>query len=114
MNNYLFTKKQAKEYEIAGGTCFLYPDSPTGRLSAALVNQDGRYPEKGYRQNEFCTEAMFIIEGAFTATINGVAHELGLHDVLYVAPKTPYSIEGKGTTFVFIEPKWDSAQNTQV
>jgi mannose-6-phosphate isomerase-like protein (cupin superfamily) len=94
--------------------CYLYPDSPTNRLSSAYVEQDGRYPEQGYRQNEYCTEAMFIIDGEFSATVGGVEHVLRAGDVLYVVPKTPYSIEGKGKTFVFIEPKWNADQNTQV
>jgi mannose-6-phosphate isomerase-like protein (cupin superfamily) len=114
MNKYLFTKKEAKQYDIPGGVCYLYPDSPTERLSAAYVEQDGRYPEEGYRQNQYCTEAMFIIDGTFTATLNGVVHEVNAGDVLYVQPKTPYSIEGKGKTFVFIEPKWNPEQNTPV
>ncbi|OGY37370.1 MAG: hypothetical protein A3E36_03005 [Candidatus Andersenbacteria bacterium RIFCSPHIGHO2_12_FULL_45_11b] len=114
MNNYLFTRNQAKKYDIAGGVCYLYPDSPTERLSAAYVEQSGRYPEEGYRQNEYCTEAMFIIDGVFTASVGGEIHRLESGDVLYVQPKTPYSIEGAGKTFVFIEPKWNSDQNTQV
>ncbi len=114
MNDYLFTKKQAKKYDIPGGLCYLYPDSPTNRLSAAYVEQDGRYPERGFRQNEYCTEAMFIIEGIFTANVGNKKHALTAGDVLYVKPKTPYSIEGKGKTFVFIEPKWNPEQNTQV
>lgn len=114
MNNYLFTKDEAKKYDIPGGVCYLYPDSPTNRLSAAYVEQDGRYPIEGYRKNEYCTEAMFIIDGVFSATVNSVIHELQAGDVLYVQPKTAYSIEGKGRTFVFIEPKWNPEQNISV
>ncbi|MEK7500297.1 MAG: hypothetical protein AAB649_06905 [Patescibacteria group bacterium] len=114
MNNYLFTKNQAKKYSIPGGVCYLYPDSPTNRLSSAYVEQDGRYPLEGRKQNKYCTEGMFIIDGDFIANVNGVIHELHAGDVLYVQPKTPYSIEGKGKTFVFIEPKWNPEQNTPV
>ncbi|MCE9643152.1 MAG: cupin domain-containing protein [Candidatus Andersenbacteria bacterium] len=114
MNNYLFKQNQAKKYDIAGGVCYLYPDSPTDRLSCAYVEQDGRYPEQGSRQNEYCTEAMFIIDGEFSANVGGKEQKLEAGDVLYVQPRTPYSIEGKGKTFVFIEPKWNSEQNTQV
>ena len=107
-----FTQRDAKEYVIPGGTCFLYPDCPTGRLSCAYVVQDGRYPETGFRKNSICTEAMFIIEGSFSMTIAGETRVLHPKDVVYVPVGVPYSIEGKGTTLVFIEPKWDSAQNT--
>lgn len=107
----LFSQSDAKKYDIPGGTCYLYPDCPTGRLSCAYVLQDGRYPEEGFRKNSVCTEAMFIIDGRFTMTIDGETRELGPKDVVYVPVGAAYSIEGKGTTFVFIEPKWDSAQN---
>ncbi len=108
----LFTKADAKKYDIPGGTCYLYPDCPTGRLSCAYVLQEGRYPETGFRKNSVCTEAMFIIDGQFTMTIEGQTRELGPKDVVYVPVGAAYSIEGNGTTLVFIEPKWDSAQNT--
>lgn len=111
MNQLIFTKDDAKQYDIPGGVCWLYPDSPTGRLSAALVHQDGRYPETGYRYNEMCTEAFFIISGKFTITIAGKAHVLPPNSVVYIPPRTPYAVEGTGDSFVFIEPKWNSGQN---
>ncbi|MBI3256062.1 MAG: hypothetical protein HYZ63_03775 [Candidatus Andersenbacteria bacterium] len=109
-----FNLNSAKKYAIPGGVCYLYPDSPTGRLSCALVGQDGRYPEKGYRQNSTCTEALFVLEGSFTVTLNKKIHRLEKETILYIPPHTPYAVSGKGKVFVFIEPKWDSAQNTAV
>ncbi len=113
MSESVFQKSDAKKYAIPGGDCYLYPDSPTGRLSCAYVVQDGRYPEQGRKVNKVCTEAMFIIDGEYTMDLGGEILKLKAHDVVYVTPGTPYSIEGKGTSFVFIEPKWDSTQNVQ-
>lgn len=104
----------AKEYPIPGGTCHLYPDCPTGRLSCALVEQKGRYPEKGYKVNEKCTEAIFVMEGVFTVTLGDQTHKVSKHDVVYIVPGTKYSLDGEGKAFVFIEPKWDGKQNTPV
>ncbi len=112
MNKFVFSKSDATKYSIDGGKCYLYPHSSTGRLSAALVEQEGRYPSDGYRQNVVCTEAIFIVQGDFIITLNGKINKLKPHDVVYIVPGTPYAIEGKGTVFVFIEPKWDSTQNT--
>ncbi len=106
-----FTQADAKKYEIPGGDCYLYPDCPTGRLSCALVLQKGRYPETGFRKNSICTEAMFVIEGEFTLTVANETVKLKQHDVVYIPLDTPYTIEGEGKTLVFIEPKWDGAQN---
>ncbi len=109
-----YSLTDAKQYDIPGGHCYLYPDSPTGRLSCALVEQDGRYPTAGFRQNAVCTEALFVIDGDFQVIMDNKAHPLKSRDMVYIPPHTPYAVEGKGTVFVFIEPKWDSAQNTAV
>lgn len=111
MTKLVFNLDDAKHYTIDGGECYLYPDSPTGRLSAAYVEQDGRYPLQGYRYNEVCTEAFFVISGKLKLTLNKKTYTLKPRDVVYVPPNTKYSVEGKGKSFVFIEPKWDSAQN---
>lgn len=104
----------AHKYPIPGGTCYLYPDSPTGRLSCAFVQQKGRYPEKGRKVNATCTEALFILKGKFTVTLGDTTQEVTEKDVVYIVPGTPYSLEGEGDAFVFIEPKWDGKQNTAV
>lgn len=103
----------AKEYPIPGGTCRLYEDCPTGRLSCAVIEQDGRYPEQGFRVNATCTEAVYVIDGDFEVTLGNSYATLGAGDVAYIVPGTRYAIDGKGKAFVFIEPRWDKAQNTQ-
>ncbi|MEX0649755.1 MAG: cupin domain-containing protein [Candidatus Andersenbacteria bacterium] len=112
MNKHIFKQSDARSYDLEGGHCYLYPDSPTEKLSCALVEQDGRYPTEGYKQNSICTEAFFVIDGSLKITVNGEVHQMNKHDVAYIPPKTPYAVEGKGTVFIFIEPKWDSTQNT--
>jgi mannose-6-phosphate isomerase-like protein (cupin superfamily) len=109
-----YSLTDTKQYDIPGGRCYLYPDSPTGRLSCALVEQAGRYPSTGFRQNAVCTEALFIIDGNFQVTVNGRVNALKPRDIVYIPPHTPYAVDGKGTVFVFIEPKWNSDQNTAV
>lgn len=101
----------ATQYDIPGGRCYLYPDSPTGRLSCAFVEQNGRYPAKGFRENLVCTEAFFVIEGEMRVTIKGHVFVMKPQDVIYIPPLTPYAVEGVGKTFVFIEPQWSGAQN---
>jgi mannose-6-phosphate isomerase-like protein (cupin superfamily) len=101
----------AKTYDIPGGRCTLYDDCPTRRLSVATIVQDGRYPEAGQRINERCTEAILVLEGELTVTLDEKAVVLKAGDVVYITPKTPYSVEGKAKAVVMIEPKWDKAQN---
>jgi len=110
--SYIARKETAREYDIPGGSrCVLYQDSPVGNLSCAYVEMDGRYPEKGFRKNTTCTEATFVIEGALTFIVGGESILLGEGEVLYLPLNTPYAVEGKGKSFVFINPKWDPDQN---
>lgn len=102
----------AKTYDIPGGKCTLYADCPTGRLSVATIAQDGRYPETGQRINATCTEAILVLEGELTVTLDKKPVTLKPGDLVYITPKTPYSVEGKGKAVVMIEPKWDKTQNT--
>lgn len=104
----------AKTYDIPGGVCRLYPDSPTGRLSCAAVESTGRYPETGRKMNRTCTEAIYVIEGELSLSLGEEKKTLSKGDVAYIAPGTPYSIEGKAKVFVFIEPKWDKTQSVAV
>lgn len=100
-----------KKYDIDGGVCYLYPDATQGALSCAYVIQDGRYPIEHFKMNKECTEAFFIIDGKYELTLGNETRTLKAKDVVYVPLHTPYAIEGKGTSFVFITPKWNSAQN---
>ncbi|MBP9750262.1 MAG: cupin domain-containing protein [Candidatus Peribacteraceae bacterium] len=102
----------AKVYDIPGGKCTLYDSCPTNRLSVATIVQDGRYPEEGQRVNARCTEAILVLEGELTVTLDEKPVILKPGDLVYITPKTPYSVEGKGKAVVMIEPKWDKTQNT--
>lgn len=107
-------KREAQSYPIPGGQVTLYPDCPTNRLSVAMIDQDGRYPEIGKKVNAHCTEAILVLEGNLTITLGSTEHQLGSGDLVYITPGTPYSVSGKGRAAVFIEPKWDKNQNTAV
>ncbi len=112
---YVARKKDAKVYDIPGGSvCTLYADSPVGNLSCAYVETDGRYPAEGSRKNIVCTEATFVIEGSMEFTLGDEKFLLEAGDVIYVPVNVPYTVVGKGRSLVFINPKWDSAQNVAV
>lgn len=98
-------------YDIDGGVCYLYPDAEHAELSSAFVLQDGRYPVENFKMNKECTEAFFIIDGEYTLTLGHETRTLKAHDVVYVPLNTPYAIEGKGKSFVYITPKWKGEQN---
>jgi mannose-6-phosphate isomerase-like protein (cupin superfamily) len=105
------TDASVKKYDIDGGICYLYPDAPNAPLSAAYVIQDGRYPTENFKMNKKCTEAFFIIDGEYTLTLGHETRTLKAQDVVYIPVNTPYAMEGKGTSFVYITPQWESSQN---
>jgi len=108
----LIHQKDAQSFTIPGGTQgYLYPPSPQGNQSIAVVETDGRYPKKGYSINDVCTETLYMLEGEFTLTHNDDTIILKTGDVFMILPNNKYSISGKGKACVFISPSWESNQN---
>ena len=105
------TDASVKKYDIDGGICYLYPDAENAPLSAAYVIQNGRYPTENFKMNKKCTEAFFIIDGTYLLTLGYKTRTLKAQDVVYIPVNTPYAMEGEGTSFVYITPKWESNQN---
>lgn len=109
----MFVKKEsAQKFTISGGTKgVIYPSSPKGDQTIAVVEMDGVYPEKGYSLNDFCTETILMIEGKFEIEANGQVYNLKEGDALMIFPGTKYKIAGQGKAADFISPAWDKSQN---
>ncbi len=104
--------QDAQAFTIPGGTKgVLYPPSPKGDQSFAVVELDGRYPEAGYSINDICTETLYIIEGHLVLQANGDEYILEPGDLFMILPQTKYCLAGKGKAGVVISPSWDSNQN---
>ena len=109
----MFVKKEmAESFSIPGGTKgAIYPSSPKGDQTIAVVEMDGIYPEKGYSFNDFCTETIFMLEGKFELEADGKKYQLEKGDLFMILPGTKYRISGKGKSIDFISPAWDKSQN---
>lgn len=120
----LFRVHDAIPFTIPGGTNgLLYPPSPKGDQSVAVVELDGVYPEKGWSVNDICTETLYMMEGKLTLFIReGLdpslrrddkeeEYTLTPGDLFMILPGNKYRLSGKGTSCVFITPSWDSNQN---
>lgn len=109
----MFVKKEAaQEFSIPGGTRGrIYPSSPKGDQTIAMVEMDGVYPERGYSRNDFCTETIFMLEGFFELEADGKKYHLEAGDLFMVLPGMQYRISGKGRSIDFISPAWDKSQN---
>lgn len=97
----------------------LYPPSPKGDQSVAVVQLDGVYPEKGWSVNDICTETLYVMEGKLTLFIReGLdgddkekEYALVPGDLFMILPGNKYRLSGKGKSCDFITPSWDSSQN---
>lgn len=125
----LFHSSDAQTFTIPGGTSgLLYPPSPKGDQSVAVVELDGIYPEKGWSVNDICTETLYVLEGELKLIVqkepdprvprlredgNDKEEEYALvsGDLFMILPGNKYRLSGKGTSCVFITPSWDSSQN---
>lgn len=107
-------KATKKSYSIPGGVCTVFSPDRNSVQSIAVVEQDGRYPEKGFSINSKCTETIFVLKGKFKVTYGDKKFILKSEDVFYIEPGYKYSISGKGVNLVAVTPAWDKSQNTIV
>jgi mannose-6-phosphate isomerase-like protein (cupin superfamily) len=109
----MFVKKElAQSFSIQGGTNgAIYPSSPKGDQTIAVVEMDGVYPSDGYSVNDFCTETIFMLEGKFELEAEGKKYQLESGDLFMILPGVKYRIVGKGKSMDFISPAWDKSQN---
>ena len=108
-----YQKKDVEKFIIPGGTKgFIYPSSPKGDQTIALIEANGVYPEKGYSINDYCTETIILISGCLEIAVNENKFVLkNQGDILRILPNSKYSVKGKGMAIVSISPNWDSKQN---
>lgn len=110
-----YKKEQATKFSIPGGTNgLLFPSSPKGDQTVAVVEMDGIYPATGYSLNDFCTETIYLTEGLLEAEVGGQQYTLRPGDLLVILPGNKYRITGQGKSVDLITPAWDKAQNHMV
>ena len=107
-----YKNSQAVKFSIPGGTNgLIFPSSPKGDQTMAVVEMDGVYPETGYSLNDFCTETIYLLEGSLLAEVGGQEYNLTPGDLLVILPGNRYRITGRGKSVDLITPAWDKAQN---
>ncbi len=108
----LIKKEEAKDFQIPGKTDgILYPSSPKGDQTIAVVQMKGVYPQKGWSLNDVSTETIFLLEGRFTIETKEKKYELFPEDMFLVFPNTKYRIRGEGKAIVLITPSWETNKN---
>lgn len=107
-------KTETKETQV-GNTMivFEYPVMDHA-LHGAVVEFNGRYPEKGRVVNEICYEVGYVIKGSGKLIIEGNEIEFREGDQLLIKPGQRYYWEANATMFIPCTPAWSPEQHKEV
>ncbi|UMX47411.1 MAG: cupin domain-containing protein [Candidatus Nealsonbacteria bacterium DGGOD1a] len=79
-------------------------------INIAIIELNGRYPEKGFAINEVSKELAYIIKGSGKVVISSKEIEVGEGDLVFVEPQEKFYWEGKMTLIMPCTPAWNPEQ----
>ena len=104
-------KKQARKFKNSESClAFEYP-SGSKKMSGAVVNLSGRYPNEGKLVNLECAELVYIISGSGYISVNNKRNKISEGDMILINPKEKVFWEGKMSTLAVSCPAWNSKQH---
>jgi mannose-6-phosphate isomerase-like protein (cupin superfamily) len=107
-------RKQAKIIKLSKtATAYEYPIMDNA-IHGAVIEINGRYPEKGRVINEKVTELGFVIEGSGKIVIEDKEINFKKDDQILIKPKQRYYWDAKATLFMPCAPAWYPEQHKQV
>ncbi|MCU0653364.1 MAG: cupin domain-containing protein [Candidatus Pacebacteria bacterium] len=103
-------KGETVRYEH-GKTCVAleYPINDKD-INVAVIELDGRYPEKGQACNAVSKELAFVVKGSGKVVINGREIAVTEGDLTFIDPGEKFYWEGKMTLVMPCTPAWTSEQ----
>lgn len=78
-----------------------------GDISGAVAEIHGRYPEKGFVQNEVFKELVYVLSGTGKIEVDGKEFQFSEGDVLLILPGEKYFWEGNFKIFMATSAKFD-------
>jgi len=94
-------------------TVIEYPSDDKG-INGAVVELNGRYPDKGRVVNSKCKEMVYIIKGKGSVMIEDQKIELKEKDLISIEPEEKYYWEGNFVMFLSCMPAWYPEQYKEV
>ncbi|MBU3965254.1 DUF861 domain-containing protein [Patescibacteria group bacterium] len=79
-------------------------------INGAVIELNGRYPEKGRVVNLKCKELAYIINGSGKAVIEGKKIKFSEGDLILIEPGEKFFWEGNAIMFISCAPAWYSEQ----
>jgi mannose-6-phosphate isomerase-like protein (cupin superfamily) len=83
-------------------------------INGAVIELEGRYPDKGRVVNLKCKELAYVIKGSGKVLVEGKEVVLNEGDMVLIEPGEKYYWEGKMTMFVPCVPAWYPEQHEEV
>jgi mannose-6-phosphate isomerase-like protein (cupin superfamily) len=102
-------KENAIKFEQGCIRSFEYPLGDKD-LDCAVVEINGRYPEKDWTLNKKCKEIFYLIKGSGTLTTESESINLSEGDMAIINPEEKYYFEGKFTLLTPCTPAWSPDQ----
>src|SRR5688572_9134060 len=92
--------------------CVAYEYTTTdSAINGAVVEMEGRYPDKGLVVNHDVTEMLYILDGSGKVIVNGDEQPLHSGDVVIIKPGERYWYEGTLKVFAACTPPWTPEQH---
>lgn len=83
-------------------------------INGAVIELNGRYPDKGRTVNLKCKELAYIIKGSGKVAIQAEELKFGEGDLIFIDKGEKYYWEGNAIMFVPCTPAWYPEQHKEV
>lgn len=83
-------------------------------INGAVIELNGRYPDKGRAVNLKCKEMAYIIKGSGRLVVENKEEKLNKGDLVLIEPGEKFFWEGKLTMFMPCTPAWNHEQYKEV
>ncbi|MBU4337939.1 DUF861 domain-containing protein [Patescibacteria group bacterium] len=83
-------------------------------INGAVIELNGRYPDKGRTVNLECKEMAYIIKGSGKIVVEGEEIKLNDGDLVLIDKGEKYFWEGNLTMFTSCAPAWNHEQHKEV
>ncbi|MBU3924679.1 cupin domain-containing protein [Patescibacteria group bacterium] len=83
-------------------------------INGAVIELNGRYPDKGRVMNLECKEMAYVIKGSGKVSIEGVETEINKGSLILIEPGEKFFWEGNMTMFMPCAPAWYPEQYKEV
>ncbi len=107
-------KNDTKEIKVSQSmTAHEYPVMDS-TIHGAVVELNGRYPEKGRVMNEKCYEIGYVVKGQGKIVVENEEIEFSEGDQILIKPNEKYYWSANATLFMPCSPAWYPEQHKEV